>query len=293
MERLQGRCGGLSRKNPGDDGQRSARDFEEPNLFGGKALTYYGRWTYKFEEAARMGAAGVILIHTTESAGYGWNVVRTSNGGWRFDIARTPNDKTPFLQMRSWMTEETASKIFAQAGKNLDQLTRSGETPRFSAGQSRIKGENRYQKRTQTARFEQRRRHLGRRGRETEKRIRRLHCALGSSRRRRAERQRATRFTTARSITLRASRRFWRSPKRSRKCRKRSSRNARRFIFLRPPKNRDLLGAEWYARKSACAARENGREHQCRRREFLRFDEKLRRARRGTLESLGRRARRF
>lgn len=52
----------------------------EPNLFGGRALTYYGRWTYKYEEAARRGAAGVILIHTTESAGYGWNVVRTSNG---------------------------------------------------------------------------------------------------------------------------------------------------------------------------------------------------------------------
>jgi Zn-dependent M28 family amino/carboxypeptidase len=95
---------------------------EESKLFGGKALTYYGRWTYKFEEAARKGAAGVILIHTTESAGYGWNVVRTSNGGWRFDIARTAEDKTPFLQMRSWMTEDTARKIFSQAGKNLDQL---------------------------------------------------------------------------------------------------------------------------------------------------------------------------
>lgn len=95
---------------------------EEPNLFGGKGLTYYGRWTYKFEEAARRGAAGVLLIHTTESAGYGWNVVQTSNGSWRFDVARTPEDKTPFLQMRSWMTEDTARKIFTQAGKNIDQL---------------------------------------------------------------------------------------------------------------------------------------------------------------------------
>ena len=95
---------------------------KEPNLFGDKALTYYGRWTYKYEEAARRGAAGVILIHTTDSAGYGWNVVRTSNGSWRFDIARTSEDKTPFLQMRSWMTDETAKRIFAQAGKNLDEL---------------------------------------------------------------------------------------------------------------------------------------------------------------------------
>jgi len=52
----------------------------EPNLFGGKALTYYGRWTYKFEEAARRGAVGALLLHTDESAGYPWSVVRTSNG---------------------------------------------------------------------------------------------------------------------------------------------------------------------------------------------------------------------
>ncbi len=103
----------------------------EPNLFGAKALTYYGRWTYKFEEAARKGAAGVILIHTTDSAGYGWNVVRTSNGSWRFDIARTAADKTPFLQMRSWMTEEAARKVFTQAGKNLDELREQAKTRNF------------------------------------------------------------------------------------------------------------------------------------------------------------------
>ncbi len=103
----------------------------EPNQFGGKSLTYYGRWTYKFEEAARRGAVGVILIHTTESAGYGWNVVRTSNGNWRFDIARTAADKTPFLQMRSWMTEDTARKIFTQAGKNLDELREQAKTRNF------------------------------------------------------------------------------------------------------------------------------------------------------------------
>ncbi len=103
----------------------------EPNLFGAKALTYYGRWTYKFEEAARKGAAGVILIHTTESAGYGWNVVRTSNGSWRYDIARTTTDKTPFLQMRSWMTEDAARKVFNQAGKNLDELREQAKSRNF------------------------------------------------------------------------------------------------------------------------------------------------------------------
>ncbi|MCY7376101.1 MAG: M28 family peptidase [Pyrinomonadaceae bacterium] len=104
---------------------------EEPNFFGGKGLTYYGRWTYKFEQAARMGAAGVILIHTTDSAGYGWNVVRTSNGSWRFDVARTPEDKTPFLNFRSWMTEDTARKIFTQAGKNLDEMREKAKSRDF------------------------------------------------------------------------------------------------------------------------------------------------------------------
>ena len=95
---------------------------EEPNRFGGRALTYAGRWTYKYEQAAYKGAAGVILIHTNESAGYGWNVVRTSNGNWRFEIARTAGDETPFLQFRSWVTDQAAKKIFSQAGHDLDKL---------------------------------------------------------------------------------------------------------------------------------------------------------------------------
>jgi Zn-dependent M28 family amino/carboxypeptidase len=95
---------------------------EEPNLFGGKALTYKGRWTYKFEEAARRGAVGALLLHTNESAGYPWSVVRTSNGSWRFDIARGADDKTPYLGMRAWMTDAAAHKLFAMAGKDLDEL---------------------------------------------------------------------------------------------------------------------------------------------------------------------------
>ncbi len=104
---------------------------KDPNLFGGKALTYYGRWTYKFEQAARLGAAGVILIHTRESAGYGWNVVRTSNGNWRFDVAHLPDDKTPYLNWRSWMTEDTARSIFRQGGKDLDELRIKARTRDF------------------------------------------------------------------------------------------------------------------------------------------------------------------
>src|SRR5688572_7466260 len=99
----------------------------EPDLFGGRALTYYGRWTYKYEEAARRGAAGVILIHTNESAGYGWNVVRTSNGNWRYEIARGADDKTPFLEVKSWMTYDAAKRMLP----NLDQLMASARNRGF------------------------------------------------------------------------------------------------------------------------------------------------------------------
>ncbi len=92
----------------------------EPNLFGGKALTYYGRWTYKYEEAARRGAAGAILIHTNESAGYGWSVVRNSWGAERFGLI--PDANTPGLKLKSWATEDTARKIAQAGGFNLDQL---------------------------------------------------------------------------------------------------------------------------------------------------------------------------
>ena len=104
---------------------------DEPNLFAGRALTYYGRWTYKYEEAARRGAAGVLLLHTDASAGYPWSVVRTSNGSWRFDIARTDDDKTPFLNIRSWMTDESARRMMKLAGLDLDELRRKAASRDF------------------------------------------------------------------------------------------------------------------------------------------------------------------
>src|SRR5256886_4265842 len=104
---------------------------EEPDLFGGRRLTYYGRWTYKYEEAARRGAVGALLLHTSESAGYPWSVVRTSNGSWRFDIARTSSDKTPYLQVRSWMTDDAAHRMMRLAGLNLDDLRRQAASRDF------------------------------------------------------------------------------------------------------------------------------------------------------------------
>ena len=113
---------------------------EEPNLFGGKTLTYYGRWTYKYEEGARRGAAGVILVHTDQSAGYPWSVVRTSNGSWRFDIARTAGDDTPFLKFRSWATDETAGKIMKLAGQDLDDLRAKATSRDFQPVALNLKG---------------------------------------------------------------------------------------------------------------------------------------------------------
>jgi len=112
----------------------------EPNLFGGKALTYYGRWTYKYEEAARRGAVGAILLHTDQSAGYPWGVVRTSNGSWRFDIARTQNDFTPFLQFRSWVTDDAARRLMKLAGQDLDALRTKAATRDFQPVKLGLKG---------------------------------------------------------------------------------------------------------------------------------------------------------
>jgi len=103
----------------------------EPDLFGGKRLSYYGRWTYKYEEAARRGAAGVILLHTDESAGYPWSVVRTSNATWRFDPAREKGDKEPFLNIRAWMTDEAAHRMFSLSGQNLDELHKQAASRDF------------------------------------------------------------------------------------------------------------------------------------------------------------------
>lgn len=111
----------------------------EPSLFGGKALTYNGRWTYKYEEAARRGAAGVILVHTTESAGYGWNVVRTSNGNWRYEIARGPGDKTPFLQYRAWATDDASAKMLGQAGLDLNSLRNAAKSRGFKPVKTGLK----------------------------------------------------------------------------------------------------------------------------------------------------------
>ena len=93
---------------------------EEPDLFGGPALTYYGRWTYKYEEAARQGAAGAILIHTDESATYGWQVVESSWSGTQYSIPVVPG--APTLALKAWVTDQAAREIVTRAGRDLDAL---------------------------------------------------------------------------------------------------------------------------------------------------------------------------
>jgi Zn-dependent M28 family amino/carboxypeptidase len=90
---------------------------DDPKFFGGKALTYYGRWTYKFEEAARKGAVGALIIHRTDLASYGWDVVKNSNTSEKTYLR---DDKDPQLQAASWIQLDVAKQLFKAAHLDLD-----------------------------------------------------------------------------------------------------------------------------------------------------------------------------
>ncbi|HWH02237.1 MAG TPA: M28 family peptidase [Gemmatimonadales bacterium] len=94
---------------------------QDSTLFKGRVLTYYGRWTYKLEEAARQGAIGVVLVHTTPSATYGWDVVR---GSWSVEQFQLEGDAGPSLDFASWATHDAVQSALASVGLNLDSLTR-------------------------------------------------------------------------------------------------------------------------------------------------------------------------
>lgn len=102
----------------------------EPQLFGGKAMTYYGRWTYKYEEAERRGAAGVLIVHTTESASYPWHTVV---GSWSGEQRMLPRDSTapPPLGMRGWITDSAATVLLRQAGLDMAKLRKDAESRDF------------------------------------------------------------------------------------------------------------------------------------------------------------------
>lgn len=100
----------------------------DPKLFEGTKRLYYGRWGYKYEEAARQGAAGVIIIHTTPSAGYPFSVVQTSWSGNQFEL---PAENEPRLQLKAWMTEDAIRRLFTAAGHDYDKLIASAKSTKF------------------------------------------------------------------------------------------------------------------------------------------------------------------
>ncbi|QWP78384.1 M28 family peptidase [Lysobacter sp. K5869] len=106
-------------------------DFEAgAGPFGGKAMTYYGRWTYKFEEAARRGALGLLIVHETDPASYGWNTVKNSNTNTMFDVVRdNPGGSHPSLE--GWIQRDTAVSLFKSAGLDFEKLKKQAQTREF------------------------------------------------------------------------------------------------------------------------------------------------------------------
>ena len=101
----------------------------DPKTFGGKAMTYYGRWTYKYEIAAQKGAAGALIIHETEPAGYGFNVVQGKTGE-QFDLV-TPDKNMGRVAIEGWITLDQSKKLLQSAGQDFDALKKQAATREF------------------------------------------------------------------------------------------------------------------------------------------------------------------
>ncbi len=97
--------------------------------FGGQTMTYYGRWTYKFDEAARRGAIGALIVHDTAGAGYGWNVVQSA-AGENFNIVLPPDEQQPVL-LQGWIQALVAAEMFKREGLDLETLKRQARTAEF------------------------------------------------------------------------------------------------------------------------------------------------------------------
>ncbi|WP_051282816.1 M28 family metallopeptidase [Silanimonas lenta] len=104
----------------------------DETLFGGRRMTYYGRWTYKYEEAARQGAAAALIIHDDAGAAYPWEVVQNSWGGPQFDLPPS-EDPEPRLPAQGWINDATARALFADAGLDFEALRAAASRPGFRA----------------------------------------------------------------------------------------------------------------------------------------------------------------
>jgi len=102
----------------------------DPKVFGGKAMTYYGRWTYKYEIAAQKGAAGALIIHETGPAGYPFTIVQDSNTGEKFDLV-TPDKNMSRAAVEGWITLDEGKKLLKMAGQDFDALKRAASTREF------------------------------------------------------------------------------------------------------------------------------------------------------------------
>ncbi len=102
----------------------------DTKTFGGRAMTYYGRWTYKYEIGAQKGAAGVLIIHETGPAGYPFAVVQNSNGGEKFDLV-TPDKNMSRVSVEGWMTRDQGRKLLKMAGQDFDALKKQAATREF------------------------------------------------------------------------------------------------------------------------------------------------------------------
>ena len=105
---------------------------QDPDVFNGNAMTYYGRWTYKYEEAARQGAAGALIVHETGPAGYGWEVVSGSWSGPQIGL-QADNLNSDKNDVEGWLTLDSAESLFAGAGLNYQKLKATAAQPDFSA----------------------------------------------------------------------------------------------------------------------------------------------------------------
>ncbi|MEM7570547.1 MAG: M28 family metallopeptidase [Pseudomonadota bacterium] len=105
---------------------------KDPDVFKGKAMTYYGRWTYKYEEASRQGAAGALIIHQSAPASYGWSVVETGWSGPQLDLKREDGNASR-VAMEGWVSEDFAKELFAAGGLDFGALTAAAAAPNFKA----------------------------------------------------------------------------------------------------------------------------------------------------------------
>ena len=110
----------------------------DPKLFDGKAMTYYGRWTYKYEEAARQGAAGILIVHDLGPAGYPWEVVR---GSWTGPLEELPPGKGYLPLIQGWITHDAAERLFAASGMKFDDLTKQAAVRGFKPVPLKLKAD--------------------------------------------------------------------------------------------------------------------------------------------------------